>query len=94
MTDQLTVLKEVVYDYQALPIIMERFPNAKVTDASDFMHDSRFELEIENCTKDEFYPFAIKEGFALLCLGFPIFMQKDKETLKECKRWLEMSETS
>jgi len=58
--------------------ILIKYPNAKITDASDYIHTERFELEIDNVTDDEFYPFAIREGFARCCFSFEILMQSSK----------------
>lgn len=81
-------------------VIKSRYPNAKIEDASDFTHTERFECEIEGVSKDEFYPFAIREGFARSCLGFELRLQslkfpepKDhpgehKETIAKVDSWI------
>jgi len=48
---------------EAEEAIRHKYPNAKIADASDFIHTERFECRIEGVSNDEFYPFAIKEGF-------------------------------
>ncbi len=84
-------------------VIKKRYPNAKITDASDAIHIERFECRIEGVGKDEFYPFAIREGFAGCCLGFNIALQslrfpepkghpgEHKETEDKIKTWIESS---
>jgi len=81
-------------------IIKGRYPNAKIKDASDYIHTERFECEIEGVSNDEFYPFAIKEGFATLCFGFALLLEslkfpefKDrpgehKETKEKIEGWI------
>lgn len=81
-------------------VIKGRYPNAKITDASDFIHTERFECRIEGVSQDEFYPFAIREGFAGCCFGFRIRLDslkfpdpkdypgKRKETEAEIENWI------
>lgn len=56
-------------------IIKKKYPQAKITDASDYIHTERFECEIEGVTNDDFYPFAIREGFARNCFGLELTLQ-------------------
>lgn len=55
-------------------IIKNKYPNAILTDASDYIHIERFECDIENAEEDEFYIFAIRNGFAGACFGFNLMM--------------------
>ena len=55
-------------------VIKGKYPNAKITDASDFIHTERFVCEVEGVSEDEFYPFAIREGFAKCCFGFSLLL--------------------
>jgi len=67
---------ELVYaDKSVESLILSKFPNTVIKNASDFVHTERFEVEIPEITEDEFYPFAIKEGFVKCCLGFEIILQ-------------------
>ena len=81
-------------------VIRGRYPNAKIKDASDFIHTERFECEIEGVPDDEFYPFAIKEGFVECCFSFQLLLSslkfpelkdgpKRKETKAKIERWIE-----
>ena len=86
-------------------IIKKQYPNVKITDASDYIHTERFEMELENVSEDEFYPFAIKKGFIRGCLGFELHFEslrfpepknhpeKHKETAALIKKWIELSKT-
>jgi len=56
-------------------LILKKYPQAKIKDASDDIHTERFECEIADIDDDTFYPFAIKEGFARLCLKFELTLQ-------------------
>ena len=87
---------------KAAEVIKARYPNAKITDASDFIHTERFECRIEGVSEDEFYPFAIREGFAGCCFGFELRLQSLKfpefkdhpgeheKTKAEIEGWLTM----
>ena len=86
-------------------IIKGRYPTAKIKDASDYIHTERFECEIESVSEDEFYPFAIREGFAKLCFGFVLLLEslkfpefkdhpgKHKETQAKIKGWIKTAKT-
>ncbi len=67
-------------------IIKKQYPHARIKDASDFIHTERFECEIDDVDADEFYPFAIQEGFARCCFGFELLMGSLK--FKELKTGL------
>lgn len=55
-------------------IIKKAYPKAEITDASDDIHRERFECEIESITYDEFYIFALRQGFAECSLAFNLMM--------------------
>lgn len=73
---------------EVLALVKKQYPQAKTKDASDDIHTERFELQIEDVEPKDFYIFAMKEGFALECLGFQIRM-RDKDTFPELKGWVE-----
>lgn len=79
--------------------IRSKYPNAKIKDASDFIHTERFECEIEDVSDNEFYPFAIREGFVECCFGFELLLSslefpelkdgpKRKETKAKIEGWI------
>jgi hypothetical protein len=70
---------ELVYCPQEVgKIIKDKWNEAIIVDASDEVHPERFEVTIPNITEDDFYPFAIKEGFVQDCLGFQLMLQSLK----------------
>lgn len=66
-------------------LITQRFPSAKITDASDDIHRERFELELD-ISEEDFYIFAIREGFALCCFTFALMTRglrkEDKDKIE------------
>lgn len=84
-------------------IIRKSYPNCKIEDASDYIHTERFEVEIPDVTDDEFYPFAIREGFARCCFCFDLLYYslkfpepknnpgKHKETEAKILKWIELA---
>ena len=81
-------MRELVYaDTRAEKVIKDKWPEAKIVDASDAIHEERFEVEVD-ATEDEFYPFAIQEGFALCCLGLQVMIMKGKEHKADIERWI------
>jgi len=68
-----------------------QFPGCKITDASDYIHTERFEFEA-NIEDDEFYPFAIKNGFSGCCLCFQIMMRTPgEEGIEKVKHWMDIA---
>jgi len=59
-------------------LIKTEYPGSKITDASDYIHTERFECELPDIDEDDFYPFAIREGFAMCCFGFAINLESIK----------------
>lgn len=81
-------------------IIKDKYPQAKIADASDDIHTERFELELDGVSENEFYPFAISEGFARCCFGFELHFESlrfpetkssrsHKETKEMIEKWCE-----
>lgn len=70
---------DLLYDDAALPVIRKKYPDLVVKDARDYIHPDRVEIEIPDVTNEEFYKFAIEEGFASVLLGFNIQIMRDKE---------------
>lgn len=88
------MMYELVYaDKDVEVIIKKRFPQAVIENASDEIHRERFQVNIEGVTEDEFYPFAIREGFARCCLGFEIILndQKNKDNKVKIEHWIELA---
>lgn len=63
--------------------IMAEYPNAKIEDASDFIHRNRFSLEIPEVDERQFFRFAVKKGFALCCLNIGIAIRTPESWVKE-----------
>jgi hypothetical protein len=83
-------------------ICKSKYPDAVITDASDYIHTERFEFDA-NTTEEEFYPLAIKEGFAMCCLGFALLYEslrfpetktmKPKENFAKIQHWIELAKS-
>lgn len=81
-------MMELVYDGEAAPVIRARFPEARIEDASDYIHESRIEVHLPDEQRAAFYKHAIREGYSEVCLGFQIMMKGSKEELDEIRGWL------
>jgi hypothetical protein len=55
--------------------IRDRFPEATFEDASDCVHEDRFEVEIPDTNPADFYEFAIEGAFSTLCLQFELVLK-------------------
>ena len=60
-------------------VIKAKYPEVKIKNASDYIHTERVECKIEDIEEDEFYIFAIREGFAECCFGFILMMRNYPE---------------
>jgi len=65
--------------------VKERYPEAKIKDASDDIHQERFECEIE-VEEDEFFVWAILGGYADACLSYQLMMRDYPEGSRQ-KVW-------
>ncbi len=90
MHELIYVSDQAEYD-QAQSAIRGQFPSAVFGDASDFIHEYRFEVSIEPCLRDTFYVFAIQEGLALACLGFQMMIRTDMDRAKRLLDQAKMS---
>lgn len=78
---------ELVYDAEAAPFIAERWPAAKFLDASDIVHEGRFEVTIPDIDGDDFYPVMILEGWSGCCLSFELSL-RIPEGADNARRWI------
>lgn len=80
---------ELVYDRDAAPIIYKIFPYAYFSDASDEIHEGRFQVILKESDKDKFYTMMILEGYARSCLCFELRMTMGKEEdIKQITDWI------
>jgi hypothetical protein len=93
MTDKKSFQELVYAGKDVETLIKQKWPNAVVKDASDMVHEERFDLEISDITEDDFYPFAISEGFADCCMGFELCVQcGDTKDLDRIRGWIKRCE--
>ena len=65
-------MQELVYDTPEIAdLCRKQWPNAKIEDASDYIHENRFEIEVDVSEK-EFYHFALANHFLMGCLKMRI----------------------
>lgn len=75
---------DLVYDTQETASkVKEKFPEAIIEDASDFVHEHRFSVELPDEKELEFYVFATEELFLDLCLGFHSHFKDGSEKSKK-----------
>jgi len=63
--------------------ILEHYPEAKIEDASDDVHQARFSVELSDVEETNFQMMAIKEGFALCSLSIQLMRLEKPKDLKE-----------
>lgn len=67
----------------------ERFPNAVIQDASDFIHEGRFSIEVDLPT-DEYRSAILGLGMFAISLDFQMFrMAEPKQALALVEQWKE-----
>ncbi len=80
---------ELVYGpAEASKWILEKWPQAIIEDASDFLHEERFEVRIEGISKLDFYSFALEKEFLLSCFCFNLALGMTKAELAVKEDWL------
>jgi hypothetical protein len=72
--------------YEVKDILLKEYPFAKIKDASDEIHEYRFEFDAP-IAQSTFCRFAILNGFARNMLGFGIMMY-EKEKCILIRKWL------
>jgi len=76
-------MQDLIYgNSEIYNLIKEKYPDATYEDASDFIHQERFEVEFDKDKKDisdEYIEFAIKEGFACYSLKLQMMFMMKKE---------------
>lgn len=70
---------DLLYDCAAVPVIRKQYPDLVVEDARDMMHPDRVKISISGLTNEEFYKFAIREGFANVLFMFHFRVMSDIE---------------
>jgi len=79
-------LYELIYAGREVEdLIKKRYPEAKIRDASDEIHTERFECEVE-ADEEEFYIWAILEGYANTSLAFELMSRDCPEGTRQ-KVW-------
>lgn len=80
------------YNGEDMENLRKKFPTARFSDASDYIHKERFNIEVEDISKKEFMKGLIQTGIWEECLGLRLEMGiggsiKDllKEVLEELK---------
>lgn len=85
---------ELVYagecESEAQSTIKEYFPDSKFEDASDEIHEGRFEVSLPHEQRDDFYVRMIVEGLARACLGFELMIRMP-ESHDEVKRLIDLA---
>ncbi|GAH55988.1 unnamed protein product, partial [marine sediment metagenome] len=70
-------------DYREIEeIIKKSYPQAKVEDGSDYIHEHRFSVEFYIEEKD-WFTFIVRNGFALHSLIFQIVLQSEPDRIEE-----------
>jgi len=71
-----SVASELVYQQSngILDCILKKYPHAQIEDASDYVHEERFQVTIQNVTQKDFWVFSIVEGFSDVCLDWKLKM--------------------
>ena len=80
---------DLIYDDAAKKFIFKRFPGAQFRDASDEVHEGRFEVELPDSDRDTFYKAALKEGWYEVSLRFQLMLSAGREEdIKTINRWV------
>ena len=75
-------MKDLIYAGKEVEkLCREKFPDAKIEDTSDYIHEERFSINLPDKQKEDFYRFAIEEGFIEVSFCFQLALRSaDSET--------------
>jgi hypothetical protein len=74
------------YNGEDMENLHKKFPTAHFSDASDYIHENRFTIEVENISKKEFLKGLLQTGIWEACLGLRLLMGmpgRNKDLLAE-----------
>lgn len=79
------LMYDLVYDGGFYDEVKQAFPSAKIEDASDFIHEGRFSVELPDDKRREYLKFIIAQGIAPTSLMFLTDAQspKHKDEIKD-----------
>jgi len=79
------LMYDLVYDGGCLDEIKQPFPLAEIEDASDFIHEGRFSVQLPDDKRREYLKFVILKGIAPVSLMFQMDIRspKDKEEIRD-----------
>jgi len=87
-------MKDLIYDSAARTEFLKRYPDAKIEDASDFIHDSRFSVEFEETDKYEYLHWLVDNGLAEISMKFQLWFQGEFQDAKPyLEKWLGLPQT-
>lgn len=59
--------------------LKSQFANIKITDASDDVHEDRFEIELKDEQRREYRKYLIKEGYGLYSLSLSLITMQNPQ---------------
>ena len=68
-------------------IIKKKYPTAVFIDASDCVHEDRFEVEVIDIESDDWWKFCVESGIAYCSLGFRLRLGSNKKFIEKVKVW-------
>jgi hypothetical protein len=82
------MIEELIYDEAAMKLIKAEYPTAEFKDESDYIHEGRFSVIIQDITEEEFYMFALRKGFARACFKFELMLLDKNNGTQKIETWL------
>ena len=87
------LFKELVYGGKDIEkLILDKYPKAVIEDASDDVHEERFNVEIPDVCLSDFYIFAIREEFVSLCFKFQLMLHNKREIIEQLMELADLNE--
>lgn len=79
---------DLVYDYDAWKEIEKAFPDAKIEDARDKVHESRIAVTLPDERRTDYFKWMVWSPFGPASLGLQV-MARDPEDREQVKKWIE-----
>lgn len=86
---------DLIYDGTAWEVVQKRFPEAKIKDESDCIHEGRFGVELPDEMRDEYLRWVVLNGLGLVSLSIGLMLHaSDGVGREKLKKWLDEAKTA
>jgi len=75
------IQQDLIYDSSAKEDILTQFPNAKIAEVWDYIHDTRLKVVIPDCSLRSWFMFLLDTGWAGVSFVCQMYIIQDTELI-------------